>query len=283
LARLPGWLAVSYVIALCFSGKELACSAQAVPQRTQINGKGTSQSTPLSDPLKHFLGDFTTRDQANTFCFVCKKENGQPISLSDYEVTTEQHELGVIAGRQVLEIHTTFTAKPGWTMHSVTGDSLPPASEMPEIVWKTIVIEDDQKLYRELYSVQGSGDYVQPLTWSAIYKLDGEDVLATNDPMTGNGGYCTDGYWRLSASGTQPIDFSVVDRAMTKATPKGSSLTQTRCWALDISAETIDSPAQKPNVCHACGYTARIAAHFHLKGSLAIPDKVDVKPMDDND
>jgi hypothetical protein len=67
---------------------------------------------------------------------------------------------------------------------------VPPASELPDTVWKTIVVEDAQKHYREIDSVQGEGDYVQPLTWSAIYEVDDRKTLAGNDPRTGNGGLC---------------------------------------------------------------------------------------------
>jgi len=263
----------------CSIGAAIA-TAQTAPKRIQASGKGISQSTPQAFPLDHFLGDFASLDESNTLCLVCTKDDGGKISVSDFDISTEKRSLGVIANHPVIEIHTSFAAKQGWTFHSATAEPLPPASELPEIVWKSIVIEDDQKLYRELYSVQGSGEYDEPLTWSAIYKLDGESVLATNDPMTGNGGYCTDGYWRLSDSGAQAIDFSQVDRAMAKAAPKGSGLTQTRCWALDIGAETIASPAQKPNSCHACGYTARVTAHFHFQGNVAIPDQIKTDPLD---
>jgi hypothetical protein len=254
----------------------------APEKRNEAKSNALSQYKPQAFPLAHFVGDFASRDQPNTLCLVCTKDDGGRISVSDYDISTEKRPLGFIANHAILEIHTSFAAKSGWAIHSVTGDPLPPASELPEIVWKTIVIGDDRKLYRQLYSVQGSGDYVQPLSWSAIYKLDGEDVLATNDPMTGNGGSCTDGYWRLYASDPHPIDFSQVDRAMAKATPKGSALTQTRCWALDIASETIASSAQKPDSCHACGYTARITAHFHLQGNMAIPDKIKADPIDDS-
>jgi hypothetical protein len=266
-------------IALALSGA--ACFAQAAPDKG-VEGKdnGSSQNVEKAFPLDHFLGDFAARDLSNTLCTVCTKDDGGRISVSDYNIVSEKRLRGFMADRAVVEIHTSFTAKPGWTMHSDAGYQLPPASELPEIVWKTIVVEDAQKLYRELYSVQGGADYVQPLTWSAIYKFDGESVLATNDPMTGNGGYCSDGYWLLSPSGPQAIDFSQVDRAMAEATPKGSGLTQTRCWALHIGARTIASPAQKPNSCHACGYTARITAHFHFQGHLAIPDQVQADPID---
>jgi hypothetical protein len=270
-------------ISLAFACGFCAAIAHTAMQRIGASGKGTSQSTSQAFPLAHFLSDFASRDESNTLCLVCTKEDGGKISVSDFDISTEKRLLGVIANHSAIEIHTSFAAKQGWTIHSVTGDPLPPASELPEIVWKSIVIEDDRKLYRELYSVQGSGEYVQPLTWSAIYKLDGESVLATNDRTTGNGGSCTDGYWRLSGSGAQSIDFSQVDRAMAKATPKGSGLTQTRCWALDIGAETIASPAQKPDSCHACGYTARVTAHFHLRGNAAIPDQVKADPLDGNE
>jgi hypothetical protein len=65
-----------------------------------------------------------------------------------------------MADRAVLEIHTCFTAKPGGTIHSAAGDRVPPASERPDIVWKTIV--DAQKLHCEIYSVQGEGDMFSP-------------------------------------------------------------------------------------------------------------------------
>lgn len=274
--------AAAIALALCGGVGTAASFAQTAPDK-RVEGSGPGGSAKETFPLTHFLGDFAGRDHSNTLCLVCTKDDGGRISVSDYDIVSEKRSLGFMADREVVEIHTSFAAKPGWTIHSVSGDRLPPVSELPEIVWKTIVVGDTQKLYREIYSVQGEGDYVQPLTWSAIYKLDGEDVLAANDPMTGNGGYCSDGYWLLSPSGAQAIDFSQVDRAMAKATPKGSELTQTRCWALDIGARTIASPAQKPNSCHACGYTARITAHFHLQGSFAIPDHVQADPTGDSE
>ena len=265
----------------CAIGTAIAV-AQSVPKRIQASGKGIEQTPSQAFPLAHFLGDFAIRDAANTLCLSCTQSNGSPMNLlSDFNISTEKRLIGVIANQAVVEIHTTFADKSSRTDGSTAGTE-PAASDPSAIVWKSIVVQNPQKLYREVYFLQTTGEYVEPLTWSAIYKIDGESVLATNDPTNGNGGYCTDGYWRLSDSGAQAIDFLQVDRAMAKAAPKGSGLTQTRCWALHIDAETIASPAQKPNSCHACGYTARITAHFHLQGNAAIPDQIKTDPMDDD-
>jgi hypothetical protein len=70
---------------------------------------------------------------------------------------------------------------------------------------------------------------------------------------------------------------------MAKAAPNSSELTPTRCWALDIGARTMVSPAQKPNSCHACGYAARVPARFHpIHGNLASPDRVQAAPIGDS-
>ena len=273
--------AAAIALVLCCWLNAAVCFAQAAPEkRSEASGKVASQSPEKSFPLIHFLGDFASRDTANTLCLACKQPNGSPISrLSDFDISTEKRLLGVIANQAVFEIHTTFADRSGRTVRSTAGEN-PPASDPSAIVWKSIVVQNPQKLYREVYFLQAAGEYVEPLTWSAIYKIDGESVLAVYDPMSGNGGYCSDGYWQISASGAQAIDFSPVDRAMAKTAPKGSEVVQTRCGALNIAAGTIASPAQKPSSCHTCGYTARVTAHFHFEGNVAIPVQVKADPID---
>jgi hypothetical protein len=266
-------------LALCGGIGAATSFAQSEPEK-RVEGNGPSQSEEKTFPLAHFLGDFASRDVANTLCLACTQQNGSPMSrLSDFDISTEKRLLGVIANQAVFEIHTTFAGKTGRGARLISGED-PPASDPSAIVWKSIVVQNVQKLYREVYFLQATGEYAEPLRWSGIYKIDEESILAVNDPMSGNGGYCSDGYWQISASGAQPIDFSQVDLAMAKAAPKGSAVVQTRCWALNIATMTIASPAQEPNSCHVCGYTARVTAHFHFEGNVAIPNQVKADPID---
>jgi hypothetical protein len=238
-------------------------------------------------PLRHFLQfDADRVAGSSSFCLGCPKLDGTKLTMADYDIQTEQRDLAPPLDRRIVEIHTRLSTKPDvkLTLPQGVPDVEGRNYFVPNaVVWKVILVEETSGFYRELYRFHADAWELDSMTWASSLQVDNEGILITNDPWGGNGGFCSDGYWQVDASGARPIDFSSVDAAMVQHTPKGSQLTQTRCWALDVAHETIQSPAQKPGSCHACGYTAEIVARFHLKGNRAIPDNVEAQAMESND
>ena len=238
-------------------------------------------------PLNHFLEYEEDRVRgSSSFCLGCPKLDGSKLTLEDYEIVTEQRTLNPTLGSRVIEIHTRFSPTSKVRLKLPVGGVSPDGQNyfVPNgVQWKVILTETTANLFREIYRFEAeNGEMDGPPVWAQLLHQDRETILTSNDPLGGNGGSCQDGYWTIDASGAHPIDFSLVDKAMALRTPKGSQLTQTRCWALDMSTQTIHTYAQKPNSCHACGYTAEVVAHFHLQGSAAVPDHVEATLSDDD-
>ena len=272
-------IAAAIFVTLCLSGMCFSALAQSVVGR---NDSGVIQASGKLYPLAHYLNDFSRHDSA-ILCLGCSREKGKRTTLADFNIENELRSPVSAPGHAVMEIHTSFFDKPKGAAAPSAADQPVAGSDAPIAIWKSIVVEVTPEMYREIYFFETEpGVYVEPLSWATVLDLDHQRILTTNDRIDGNGAMCTDGYWSLEGAGAAIIDFSQVDKALASHTPKGSLIGETRCWALDMGAQTIHAHAQKPPLCKACPDTASITVHFHLKGSAAVPDHVETTLSDDD-
>ena len=272
-------IAVAISVTLCLSGLVVSALAQSGADR---NDRGVIQASGKLYPLAHYLNDFSRHDSA-ILCLGCSREKGKRTTPADFNIENELRSPVSAPGHAVMEIHISFFDKPKGVAASSPADQPVDGNNVPIAIWKSIVVEVTPGMYREIYFFETEpGVYAEPLSWATVLDLDHQRILTTNDRIDGNGAMCTDGYWSLEGDGTAIIDFSQVDKALASHTPKGSLIGETRCWALDMATQTIHAHAQKPPLCKTCPDTASITLHFHLQGSAAVPDHVEVKLMDDD-
>lgn len=94
----------------------------------------------------------------------------------------------------------------------------------------------------------------------------------------GNGGGCFEGYWRITALGNTPIDFSPLQNAVASHLPTGTTYASS-CWALDLDNHVLKSGVQKVNAeCRACDWVGEVTAHFRIEGGRAEATDVTYQP-----
>jgi len=272
------------VCSLAVRGQVPAPRANPVPRAdtkdSDSREPGESHLDTRPYPLTHFLDvhrpDFAGPAASAALCLGCPKENGKATALADYDVVTEKRRVGTYAGHALLEAHLTFSLKAGSVRRSSeqgTAGAAGPAAAPLE--WKLILAEVGRGLYQQIYGISSSGDYLMPLSWSEVFFLEGQHILASNDPQIGKGPFCSDGYWNLDRPGPERMDFSQVDIALNDYTPKGSIILESRCWALDLATETIRTVARRPDVPDWDRTSADLTLYFHVEGSRAIPDHIE--------
>lgn len=274
------------VCTLVARGQAPAPQANTVPRAdtkdSDSREPGESHLDKRPYPLSHFLDvrrpDFAGPAAAAILCLGCAKDNGKGISLADYDVQTEKRRVGTYAGHPLLEVHLTFSLKAGSVLRSADagGPAAPVHAVAAPVEWKLILAETGHGLYQQIYGVaSSSGDYLLPLSWSEVFSLEGQHILASNDPLIGKGSFCSDGYWNLDRPGPERMDFSQVDVALNDYTPKGSIILESRCWALDLATETVRTVARRADMPDSDRTSAEVTLYFHVEGSRAIPDHIE--------
>jgi len=270
---------------LVLRGQTPAPRANSVPRAdtkdSDSREPGESHLDNRPYPLAHFLDvhrrDFTGPAASAALCVGCPKENGKEITLADYDVLTEKRRVGTYAGHPLLEVHLTFSLKAGSVLRSADQGKMaaPDPTATAPLEWKLILAETGHGLYQQIYGISSSREYLMPLSWSEVFSLEGQHILASNDPLIGKGSFCSDGYWNLDRPGPERMDFSQVDIALNDYTPKGSIILESRCWALDLATETVRTVARRADVPDSDRTSAEMTLYFHVEGSRAIPDHIE--------
>ena len=203
------------------------------------------------------------------------------MSLSDYRVKTSKQLIGEDFGRSIFQIELSFEVKKGsvadqmrheWEeQYKGLGQKTSDQNVLP-IEWKSVVMQFSKDEYKELYLIIDEGNYVRPLSEARLLTVGGVRILGTNDPVDGNGGQCTEGYWVLDAEGPWLLDFTAVHQDIERLIPPDAIVPQMDCWALSIEKAEVRSPVQLKNAeCHACGYIGTAVVSFRIEGHRAVP------------
>ena len=216
---------------------------------------------------------------SNALCLGCKTRSGAAVSLQDYDVETAEDVVGASFGKKIVQIVNMFRVKKNSVMQRLREEwnAQQPGhqidyGQVPPVETKSIVMESSAGLYRELYFIVDDCVYSRPLSKAHVLAAGAAHILATDDAVSGNGAYCTDGYWTLDPAGPWLLDFTAVDHAIQKLTPADATATQTRCWALSMEKLEVRSPVQRKDAeCRACGWLGTAVVHFSIDGHRAVP------------
>jgi hypothetical protein len=73
-------------------------------QRILLSGKGESRDTADAHPLTYFTSNPFLRDDGADLCDECRTEQGKAESAKNYTTSAEVHDVGTLAGFQVVTI-----------------------------------------------------------------------------------------------------------------------------------------------------------------------------------
>lgn len=141
---------------------------------------------------------------------------------------------------------------------------------------KSIVMQDapGTDSYRELYLIGGEhGPYVRPFSDAYLLTADGARILATNDRLDGNGGFCTYGFWVLQSDGPWLLDFGPVLKKLDVTGPE-NGVVQIPCLAADVDFDklTVTAGLQEENASsRAGGWLGDAIVHFRIERHVAVP------------
>jgi hypothetical protein len=187
---------------------------------------------------------------------------------------SETSDIGVVSGYHIVQVLNRLIAKDA-NLYAPDVHFSP--DYRPTTEYKMLLVQVGSDQYREIYHLENEGQ-MQPLGLARIASVGAESVLATLDRDGGNGGFCTEGYWRFDQSGPSPLDFSAVDGAIRKAVP-GDVLFFAGCSAIDLEQQQISTGIQRANAeCRACGFLGTVTVHFILNGSTVKPTTVQFVP-----
>ena len=236
-------------------------------QRVVMSGKGQSRDVPAPHPLRYFTDNPFLRDDADDLCTACTPEN-KARSADQYSIQSTTKPVGVLAGFHIVDVLYQVSPRNGSTW-------IGPG----QVNWKFILIQVGPDRYREIFHLQAFY-FTASLTPSRIIQSGGERVLATMDPVGGNGGECWEGYWWFDHAGPHALDFSRVETAIKNAVP-GDTRFRMSCSNLDLASERISSGVQKSQFsCMACDFVGEVTARFRLRGPIAEPVAVNFKAGD---
>lgn len=234
------------------------------------NGYSTRPSEP--HPLRYWTADPISRDEGHDLCLGCKVGN-HVLTQEDFRTESETIDIGVVSGYHIVQVLNRVIAK---AAPPDTPDFHYPPDYRLRIGYKMLLVQVGTDQYREIYHLEG-----QPgaLGYARIVSVGGESILSTMDPDGGNGGFCTEGYWRFDQSGPSPLDFSAVDDAIRKVVPANTTFFA-RCYAIDLEHQQILSAGvQRVNAeCRTCGFLGTVTVHFILNGSTVEPTTVQFVP-----
>jgi hypothetical protein len=260
------------------------CPASAQWEHIGDDNKGGALRTSVPSsphPLQFYLTPSRDRDPGNSLCLGCKVNDGQEVSLQDYAVETSKQVIGESFGKKILQIELSFNVKQGSVIQhlnheweekeeragrNVSFDNLVP------VKWKSIVMESSADMYNELYFIVDDRVYVRPLSKARLLEVGGAQLLATNDPIDGTGGFCTEGYWVLQPNGPWWLDFTAVHEKIEKLITDDAVAMATGCWALSIDKGEVRSPVQgKDAECRSCDNLGTVVVRFRIDGHRAVP------------
>lgn len=128
--------------------------------------------------------------------------------------------------------------------------------------------------YAEIYRIEDDGGLFVAFQPARAYSSGSDLILTTIDPGYGNSGGCVYRYWWFNATGAHPVDFSLFDRAVAKATP-AQGINESRCWALHPERSELQSLVQSRNrSCTSCDFMGELTAKYRIEHGRAIPVSV---------
>jgi hypothetical protein len=248
-------------------------SSVAQIQRVITTAKGETCDKPEPHPLSWWIKNPLRLDADGDLMIGRRVDHGHMVTARDYQVVQSVTTLGILAGHRIIQIMTTIYPGPHVVDFGLSAQELPPEE------WKSLLVQIRQgNRYVEIYRLQsGYGTYLK-MHSAAIYGSGPNAILGTYDPDSGNGGGCSDGYWWFNTTGAQPVDFSLLEKAVVSAIPKNSSYTR-ECWALHPDKAELRSNVQRNNAeCHACGQLGEVDAQYQIQDGAALPISVHFEP-----
>jgi len=242
-------------------------------QRMVSTAKGITLDTPVPHPLSWWTRDPLRLDASGDLMIGASATDGKIVTAEDYRVSQEVIALGTVAGLRIVQVVTTINPGTRIVSSGWAGAAEPPAQ------WKSLLVQDGTgDRYIEIYELQAEPGLFLPIKPAAIYGVGPDSILATYDPVSGNGGGCDDGYWWFDKAGVHAVDFSPLKQAIGRAIPPNSTYTS-NCWALHPEKADLQSWVQKADAeCHACGGLGTIYAHYKIERGAAIPVSVRFEP-----
>jgi hypothetical protein len=237
-------------------------------QRTLITDDAQEKrDVPVPHPLTWWTHNPLRLDESEHLLLGTKADGVHTLTVRDYQVQQSVTTLGTIADHRIVQVLTTI--HPG-THVVIYGQ---PASEDPPARWKSLLVGVGEGKYVEIYALQIDWGLDQIGT-SGIYGSSPNSILATNDPQSGNGGYCSEGYWWFDKAGAHPVDFTKLEDAIRSVIPKEGIYTS-GCWALHPKEAYLESWVQRNDArCHACGGLGTVHASYRIQSGVVVPVSV---------
>ncbi len=257
-------------------GRLCACVLLAVcPACAQVQAVAAPRDfahLPLH-PLSWWTRNPLRLDASGDMMIGIKTPDGRTVTAADYRVERQVTQVGRVAGWQIVQIILTIQAGPrivaaGWA-----------SADSSTSQWKILLVgRRGQAGFREIYDLQGERGTYEPFASALLYGAGRDLILGTYDPVAGNGGECSDGYWWFDREGVRPVNFSPLLRAVGRSVPANSTYTS-NCWALHPEREELRSVVQSRDaVCHACGILGSVSATYEIRRGVAIPVSVRFEP-----
>jgi len=225
------------LLALLFMLAPTAAAQSGHPRWSVLvsSGKGKSYIDEAScHPLEYFLGNPLTFDYGSDL--FGKKPD---------EIKDKVHSvlIGEIAGYAVLQV-----------THDVNDG---------ELLMKMILIERKANQLCEIYQQQHEAAMVA-VEPAYLVRVGGETLLATTDPVSGNGAWREEQYWAFDKDG--PINLNVRDRItelQKKLLPKGATVMNG--GGFEVQTLEYSMPVWKEGDAHCCPTGGTIKIRFALK------------------
>jgi hypothetical protein len=133
-----------------------------------------------------------------------------------------------------------------------------------ELFVKMIVAERRADEFSEIYHQEWMGGPYQDMLPAYLLKAGSETILATRDPLGGNGNWYDEHYWTFDKDG--PIDLYVsekIRKIQKNLLPKGSGVMNG--GGFDVHNLTYVTPVWGPSDAHCCPSGGSIQIKFALK------------------
>lgn len=199
------------------------------------SGKGSSYiDERICGALDYFSGD------ALRFDYDHDLSGKRPTEIED---KVDSQPIGEVAGNVVQQV--THTVNDG------------------ELIMKMILVRRNEGMFCEIYHQQMAAAIVTVAPAYFVH-VGLEVILATSDPVSGNGGWREEGYWTFDRDG--PIELDVndrIDEIQKKLLPKG--LVTMNGGGFDLGKLTYSMAVWKEGDPHCCPTGGNIEIRFALK------------------
>ncbi len=243
-------------------------------QRRIATEKTSTRDALVAHPLSWWTSDPLRLDTSGDLMLGFKAKDGQPLTAKDYILEQKITTVGMLAGHKILQVLTTIHPGPrviaaGFAAHDDNN-----SGEWKDLLVSTGTSNTFVEIYALHFDVGGS---IKPTT-AEIFGSGSSAVLGTNDPVTGNGGLCFDGYWWFDKKGPHEVDFSPLIAAVSHAIPPNATFTS-NCWALHPKSLELSSWVQRRDAgCQACGGLGEVHATYRIEQGAAKPLSVTFEP-----